>query len=249
MTSWVAVALIGAAVGFLGGLFGKGGSAVATPLLAMVGVPPFVAVAAPLPATIPGTSIASFAYWREQLVDWRVVTRSLLVAVPATIVGAVASAWVNGDVLVTVSEVMIAALGLRFLLRPRGDAAKPTALPLTGTTRMVGVAGVTGLAGGLLANSGGFLLAPLYIAVLRLPIKRAFACSLLVSTAIAVPGTIVHSALGHIDWAVVAVFGVMSIPLSYVGARVAIRTNSAHLERAYGAVLTILGVVAVLVRR
>ena len=47
---WLPILAIGAGVGFLGGLFGKGGSAIATPMLAAVGVPPIVAVAAPLPA-------------------------------------------------------------------------------------------------------------------------------------------------------------------------------------------------------
>ena len=56
----IAVALIGAFVGFLGGLFGKGGSAIATPLLALVGIPPIVALASPLPATIPSTLAASY---------------------------------------------------------------------------------------------------------------------------------------------------------------------------------------------
>src|SRR6478735_8361085 len=50
----VAIALIGAGVGFLGGLFGKGGAAIATPLLALVGIPPIVALASPLPATAIG---------------------------------------------------------------------------------------------------------------------------------------------------------------------------------------------------
>ena len=101
---------------------------------------------------------------------------------------------------------------------------------------------VVGLASGLLANSGGFLLAPLYLVVLRLPIKAAFACSLAVAAALAVPGTLVHWALGHIDWTVVAVFGATSIPLSYLGARVALRGSSTHLERVYGGVLAVLGV-------
>ena len=53
---WIAIVVVGAVVGFLGGLFGKGGSAIATPLLAAAGVPPIIAVASPLPATVPGTS-------------------------------------------------------------------------------------------------------------------------------------------------------------------------------------------------
>ena len=36
-------------------------------------------------------------------------------------------------------------------------------------------------------------------------------------------------------------FGATSIPLSYVGARTALRTNPVHLERAYGAGLALLG--------
>ena len=58
-TTLLLAAVIGVGVGFLGGLLGKGGSAIATPLLHAVGVPAIIAVAAPLPATIPSTLIAS----------------------------------------------------------------------------------------------------------------------------------------------------------------------------------------------
>ncbi|HMG25461.1 MAG TPA: TSUP family transporter, partial [Acidimicrobiia bacterium] len=84
-------------------------------------------------------------------------------------------------------------------------------------------------------------LAPLFVIVLRLSIKQSFASSLAVASILAVPGTIVHAALGHIDWAVVAVFAATSIPLAYLGARLALRTQAVHLERAYGAGLTLLG--------
>jgi uncharacterized membrane protein YfcA len=62
VVQWAGIVLIGATVGFLGGMFGKGGSAIATPLLAAIGLPAFVAVAAPLPATIPGTLFAHRQY-------------------------------------------------------------------------------------------------------------------------------------------------------------------------------------------
>jgi len=77
----VAIIGIGAVVGFLGGLFGKGGSAIATPLLAAVGVPPIVAVASPLPAIVPGTMVAASAYWRDRLFDRRVIVWSIAVGV------------------------------------------------------------------------------------------------------------------------------------------------------------------------
>ena len=101
---------------------------------------------------------------------------------------------------------------------------------------------------GLLANSGGFLLAPMFVTALRLPLKSAFASSLAVAGVLAIPGTIVHTALGHVDWALVGVFAVTSVPLSYVGARVAIKADVAHLERAYGVVLVLLSAVFLALR-
>ncbi len=224
----------------MGGLFGKGGSAVATPLLAAVGVPPIVAVAAPLPATVPGTLVAARPYVRRGLFDKQVLGWSLAVAVAGTIVGAIASQWVGGAALVRITDVVVGVLGLRFLVKP--TEAEGSDEPVSHRTlRTVVVGLVVGLAAGLLANSGGFLLAPLYLAVLRMPVKPAFGTSLIVASVLAVPGTVVHGLLGHLDWSVVVVFGVASVPLSGVGARVALRTNPARLERVYGAVLMLLG--------
>lgn len=237
---WIAVIAIGAAVGFLAGLFGKGGSAMATPLLHAAGVPAIVALAAPLPATIPSTLAAAMAYGRGAA-RGRVLRWTIGVGAPATVVGAAATRWIGGGLLVAVTDVIVAGLGLRFLLAP-GQPDEREAGASEEPWRLASVAVVVGLAAGLLANSGGFLLAPLYLAVLRMPIKQAFATSLLVSAALAVPGTIVHAALGHIDWGLVGVFGAASVPLSFLGGRLAVHVRPERLERAYGLVLTALGV-------
>ncbi|HRE02495.1 MAG TPA: sulfite exporter TauE/SafE family protein, partial [Ilumatobacteraceae bacterium] len=166
----LAVAGIGLAIGFLGGLFGKGGSAIATPLLAAVGVPPIVAVAAPLPATIPSTLAAGSVYWKAQLIDWRVVRWSVGCGIPATAAGAVATRWIGGTVLVTITDAILVALGLRFLLARSGHTTELAAEPRTSAWVLAILAITVGLVSGLLANSGGFLLAPLYVSVLRLPL-------------------------------------------------------------------------------
>jgi uncharacterized membrane protein YfcA len=240
------VLMIGAAVGFLGGLFGKGGSAVATPLLAAIGIPPYVAIASPLPASIPATLVAARTYWRADHVDWRLVRWTVAVGFPATLLGAYATRWVGGSALVVATEVMLAALGLRFLVRP-GLPHEVVRDPTWMRTRMVAVAAAVGIAAGLLANTGGFLFAPLFVVVLHRGIKDAFGSSLSIGAALAVPGAFVHAALGHIDWTVVAAFGAASIPLSYVGARVALRTHSAKLERIYGAVIATVGITLLVV--
>jgi uncharacterized membrane protein YfcA len=245
-TTFFAVLAIGAAVGFLGGLFGKGGSAIATPLLAAVGIPPYVALASPLPATIPATLVAARAYWRADHVDWRLVRWTVAVGFPATLLGAYATRWISGNALVVATEVILAVLGLRFLVRP-GLPHEVVRDPTWMRTRMVAVAAAVGVGAGLLANTGGFLFAPLFVVVLHRGIKDAFGSSLSIGAALAVPGALMHAALGHIDWAVVAVFGAASIPLSYAGARVALRTHSVKLERLYGAVIATLGITLLVV--
>ena len=247
LVPWAAIALIGALVGFLGGLFGKGGSAIATPLLAAVGVPPIVAVASPLPATIPGTLVAFWRYREVGVFDRDVIRWSIVVGVPATGAGAVLTRWVGGGALVRVTDVLIIVIGARVLLWSDREESTPVEVPRR-LARIVITAVVVGFLAGFLANAGGFLLVPLYLAVVRLPIKTALSCSLAVASVLAVPGTIVHAALGHIDWSVTLVFGAASIPLSSLGARTALQMNSTRLERVFGAGLLILGIVFLFLR-
>lgn len=230
--------VIGAGVGFLSGAFGKGGSAVSTPLLHALGVPAIVAIASPLPATIPSTLLASRGYARAGHVDRTVLKVGLIVGLPLTAIGAFLTRWIGGEPLVLATDVILLVLGLRVLLTARvepdavGDSA--VELPLVSRGRTVGVVAVAALVSGLLGNSGGFLLAPLFMNVLHMPVRRALGTSLALAAALAVPGTIVHAWLGHIDWSLALVFGLASVPLATVGATVALRVREHSLSLAYG---------------
>ena len=115
----LAAACIGVVIGFLGGLLGKGGSAIATPLLHAVGVPAIIAVAAPLPATVPATLAASWVYWSEHYLDTGIVRTCVLWGVPATVVGALATRWISGGFLVQLTDVILVGIGIRLLLHGR----------------------------------------------------------------------------------------------------------------------------------
>ncbi|MCU1430842.1 MAG: hypothetical protein JWL83_4842 [Actinomycetia bacterium] len=227
-----AVAAIGLAVGFLSGLFGKGGSAVATPLLHAIGLPAIVAVASPLPAAIPATFVAARAYARAGHVERRLVTWGAAVGLPATVAGALLTRWVSGEILVLATELLLLGLGLRFLFA-RSEHAD-TSAPVGFGWRAITVAAGVGFVSGLLANGGGFLFAPLFVVVLHRPLKDALGTSSALACLLAVPGTIVHAALGHIDWTVTFVFAVASVPFAALGAQVALRTRTRPLQRAYG---------------
>jgi hypothetical protein len=243
--------VVGIIIGFLGGLFGKGGSAIATPLLAIIGYPGFIAVASPLPSTIPGTLLATGQYWKHRLIDWQVFGWSVAVGIPATILGSLLTKFTGARFLLLLTDILVFGFGLSFLIWPgekQSGGTSPQSAPGNqqpfSRLRLALIAAGVGFISGLLANAGGFLLAPAYIRLLKLPIKKSFACSLAVSAALAVPGTIIHAYLGHISWTVTGLVALGSVPFSLVGARIAIRSRSSRLARMYGIFLTALGILS-----
>lgn len=260
-TLLVAVAGVGLLAGYLGGLFGKGGSALATPVLAALGVPPLAAVASPLPASVPSMLASGREYRGAGFVDCRTVVATVATGLPATLLGAYATRWIGGHTLVVVTDLLLLAVGLRFVLRPSAPAGSSVDSGRQSDqsvrkneqpgrmARAMAVGLAVGLLAGLLANAGGMLLAPLFVLVLRLPVKAAFGTSLAVALAFAVPGTIVHTALGHVDWALVAAFAAGSVPAAALGARTALRMDPVILERVYGVALVALAAALLVVSR
>lgn len=62
---------MGAAVGFLSGLFGVGGGFLLTPLLIFSGIPPAVAVASTTAQVVASSFSAALTYWRRRLIDFK----------------------------------------------------------------------------------------------------------------------------------------------------------------------------------
>ncbi len=86
--SLVGVVLAGVGIGFAFGLFGAGGSAFGTPILALMGVPAPIAVASPLPAVLPSALMSAREYLRAGVLDRRVAALAVLAGAPMALVGA-----------------------------------------------------------------------------------------------------------------------------------------------------------------
>ncbi len=238
-SDWIILA-IGAMVGFLSGLLGKGGSAITTPALQIfAGINPFAALASPLPATLPTTLSASFAYKKENLINKKVVGLSILLGIPATFMGSFFSDWLGGKMLMVLTAIFVLSLGISFFV-----FSSPEEITINSYIprwKIATVALFVGFLSGLLANSGGVLFGPIFIRFLKMPTKQALASSLLIAAGLAVPGTIAHWYLGHIDWKLVILLSVSSIPFSYMGARVALQLDNLLLEKIFGFMLVAFG--------
>ena len=238
--SKVIILSIGAVVGFLSGLLGKGGSAISTPALQIfAGINPFAALASPLPAALPTTLSASFAYRKNNLINKRVVILCILLGIPATFLGSFFTDQLGGKILMLLTAIFVLALGISFFATTSPpDFKKEIEIP---RWKITTVALSVGFLSGLLANSGGVLFGPLFIRFFKMPIKQALPSSLLVAAGLAIPGTIAHWYLGHIDWEIVLLLSLSSIPFSYLGARVALSLKSIYLERIFGIMLIVFG--------
>jgi uncharacterized membrane protein YfcA len=208
---------LGAAIGVSSGLFGVGGSSVATPLLRMFGTPRLLALATPLPVNLPTAIVGGVTYALKGRVRGWIVFWTSLAGAPGVVVGSYLTGYVPGRILMALTGVFVTAVGAWLMRRRLRPADRPQWTPVS---LLLGLGGVVGVLSGLLANGGGFLLMPVYLLVCRLSTQEAAATSLVVASLLAIPGTIVHMRLGHIDLSLALHLAVGAAPATYLGARV-----------------------------
>src|SRR3954451_23783748 len=78
---------MGAAVGFISGMFGVGGGFLMTPLLIFVGIPPAVAVATEAAQIAASSMTGALAYWRRRALDFKLGTVLLIGGIIGTVLG------------------------------------------------------------------------------------------------------------------------------------------------------------------
>jgi hypothetical protein len=230
----IAIAVAGVAIGLVFGLFGAGGSAFATPVLSLLGVPGVLAVASPLPAVIPAALSGARRHLRAGNLDWHTALWSVAGGLPGVILGSMLSQEFDGRRLLWLSGLILLVVGARIVLPdPAGSSARAA-----GRRRkawLVAGAGLAvGLLTGLLANGGGFLLVPVFVMTFGLTPAEAAGTSMTAVAALTLPTLATHIALGHIDWPVAWIFAAGVVPGSALGAALAARIPPAAARRAFG---------------
>ena len=84
---------------------------------------------------------------------------------------------------------------------------------------------------------------PAFSAWLGIPLKETVATSLACVGIFAVPGTITHALLGHINWAIAIPLCIGVIPGARIGANLTIASSDRTLRLSVGAVLGIIATI------
>ena len=133
------------------------------------------------------------------------------------------------------------------------EAAKPIARADQNIERMrtlaprdivkaVAIGMAAGMASGFVGLGGGFIMVPLMVAVLGLPMRLASGTSLIAVMILALPATIAQCALGNVDYLAGIAVACGSIPGAMLGARLMNRVPERTLRLTFAAFLAVAAV-------
>lgn len=236
--------LIGLAAGILSGVFGVGGGIAMTPgVQVLLGTPAITSLATPLPVIIP---TAFTGAWRYRSAGEFDPVGARWMAIPGfftAIGGALLTKVIEPDILLLVTAALLVWQSVSLLRggRPKEDGrTKPRRPATAGSFAVIGA--LAGVVSGLLGIGGGLIMVPLMVSWLGLPLKRALGTSLAAMLAMVIPGTVVHAALGHIDWRLALVLSIGAVPGARIGANLALGSRERTLRLAVGGFLLAAGV-------
>ena len=227
---------IGLLAGILSGMFGVGGGIVMTPAIdaAIPTVTPIQAIATPLPVIFPTSITGAYTYAKAGEVDRRAAMWMGSLGLIGAVVGAFATDLVDPTLLLLATAALLGwqSVGIIRGPRPIASGQRRSVAPGPGTYAAIGAG--AGAISGLLGIGGGLVMVPLLSGWCRMPLKRALGTSLMTIPALVIPGTIVHAALGHIDWGLAVFLTIGAVPGARIGATIALGTAERSLRRIVG---------------
>lgn len=242
MATWAGIVLIGL-MGVSLGLLGGGGSILAVPILVyFFHLEAHAAIAMSL-VLVGGTAlVAALLQHRNGYVDWRGGLLFAALGAPFTALGTVVSQRFSGALLLLLFGVLMLAAGAAMLL-PRGEAPETAAGTDWGRLALSGTG--VGFLTGFLGVGGGFLIVPSLVLLSRMPMKQAIGTSLLVIAANCAVALVGRWHFLEMSWAALAAMSVAALSGTGAGVLLSRRLEAAHLRRAFGVLVILVGGVMV----
>ena len=250
----VLAAVLGIVVGFMIGGLGGGGGALAVPALVYVlGQNAHDATTGSILIVGVTSLVGIIARIRERGVEWRTGTAFGVVGIPAAYLGTLTNRHVDQPVLLIAFACLTLSAAAAMLWRGHeSPGASPEAggtvtavavrRTVAGQAVKIVVGGVAvGFLTGFLGIGGGFLVVPVLVIVLRMPMALAVGTSLYIIVLNAVSSILSRTTDLHLQWQVIAPFTVAAIVASLVAKRLASHLSGATLTRAFAVMLGAVG--------
>ena len=202
LTDLMTMLMLGAALGFFGGLFGIGGGIIAIPFLGLAfGMEQALAQGTSLAMMVPILLVGWWRYSRRHPVPWRMAAQIGILASLTTWLVAYVATSLNPNTLRSVFSVFLLLVALRMLAgrkKPLPDEASsrisPKLMPL------VGILG--GACMGLLGVGGGLVATPFFTSFFGQRQNVAQSLSLALVTPCSIVALMTYGSAQRVDWSV-----------------------------------------------
>jgi uncharacterized protein len=238
------VVLFGLGVGVLIGLTGIGGGSLMTPLLILVvGVNPVVAIGTDLAYGAITKTVGGWRHLRKGTVDLGVSKWLAFGSVPGALAGVAVLERLHLDVTAVLALVAVALLVVSLVVLVRAVRTIPprerVQVPLDTRAKATAVAvgAVLGLVLGLTSVGSGALIGPALILLFRLTPVRVVGTDVFHAAILLWAAGLAHWAGGNVDFALMGMILLGSVPGVWIGAALVDRVPVAVLRPLLGCVL------------
>ncbi|SMO56988.1 sulfite exporter TauE/SafE family protein [Melghirimyces algeriensis] len=219
--------LIGFLGSFLSGMLGIGGSIVKYPMLLYL--PPLFGVAIYTAQEVSALAMVQvffatlggvWTYRKSNLIDKRLVLDMGISIVIGSLIGGYGSKWIPGDTIHLIYGIM-AVIAAVMMLKP-GKKESGKAMEAGNYHRGVAVSSsfIVGVLSGIVGAGGAFILIPIMISILGVPLRVTIASSLAIVLLSSIGGMAGKIIAGHVMWFESAILVVGSLIGASFGAKV-----------------------------
>jgi uncharacterized membrane protein YfcA len=244
MTEPLLIFLIGAGGGALSGLLGIGGGIVTAPLLLYL--PRLFGLEALSMHVVGGLTISQalfaslfggVAHWRTGNVDRRLAGVMSGVIFVAALVGGAGSKWFSHRFLLGLFLLLSLAAAILILIPQPTEAGTGYAPGGFSTPGAIGIALGIGLLGGLVGQGGSFILIPLAVSLLRVPLRIAMGSNMVIIFFASLAGFLGKAATGQVPLLFTGALLLGVLPGSLAGVALARRVPTGALRAALGVLI------------
>lgn len=245
------IAGIGAGLGT--GFAGMSAAAVISPMLiTFLDVLAYQAVGIALASDVLASGVSAYTYHKNKNLDIKNGLVMMFTVLIFTFVGSMLASLLPSATMGTFSMVMTLLLGIKFIVKPvmttKEKMQEVSAKKRIAQSIICGI--IIGLICGFVGAGGGMMMLLILTTVLGYELKTAVGTSVFIMAFTALTGAVSHFVIGGIPDISILVFCVLSTLLwARIAAKFANKAEPKTLNRATGAVLTILGIIMIMVNK
>ena len=245
------IAGIGAGLGT--GFAGMSAAAVISPMLiTFLDVPAYQAVGIALASDVLASGVSAYTYHKNKNLDIKNGLVMMFTVLIFTFVGSMLASLLPSATMGTFSMVMTLLLGIKFIVKPvmttKEKMQEVSAKKRIAQSIICGI--IIGLICGFVGAGGGMMMLLILTTVLGYELKTAVGTSVFIMAFTALMGAVSHFVIGGIPDISILVYCVLSTLLwARIAAKFANKAEPKTLNRATGAVLTILGIIMIMVNK